>query len=387
MPEFSPRFQQDLSLVSRTETPSFAAPDRPAFTDRPQPGADHPSSPYAGEVGMPPNRVLTPADEERIRAIRKARDAAVTSLLQHDSRGLMTLPDTPVRRTPADADSMAAPTPTPAAAAAAGDTSPRLGGTVPPESGTDAPAPVRPSVVDAPVAPAGDAPRLQAQAPSAQRPDTNAGSPETDSTSSEMPEPPRPRHAYPYDAPPGPRTVSLNAQAEAAIHDVRGPVIEVGGPTVTGMPLLGDREVLPSEPIITNFEQGPGVQQVLDATAMDLPDASVGMVMINNFSIGDYFGNGASGGRAQRKLDEKAQAEWSRAADPSFRPEANLHLKVLQEVTRVTEDNGVLLFGGAHIETIDAARAMGWEVVQQAYTPASNWDRFDVVLVKRPGEA
>lgn len=168
--------------------------------------------------------------------------------------------------------------------------------------------------------------------------------------------------------------VKLTDEATTAILGVEGSIVEIGGPSKEGYDLLGNKTILTSAPIITDYHffSGEGIEQV-DGTAMPYQADTIGMFLMKN--MGET--NLAEFWRTEREhlfYRMKQQERWNAIAkgeiekliaDPTGQPRFNLHAGILKEMERTLTPAGVVLIEHIGDRGIEYARRLGFEVLDQ----------------------
>jgi SAM-dependent methyltransferase len=149
-------------------------------------------------------------------------------------------------------------------------------------------------------------------------------------------------------------------QVTQLIESLKGPIVEVAGPTLQGYEFLDTyRIALPSLPIVTNIEKefeawnplkdtfaAVSVDRVADIRNLPFEDSSLAMIMVSNLVLSSYTD----------AAHEAAMLEY----EQPLNPKENLHLFLYKEAMRTLQPGGVLLQVSPLDEDIDAIEPYGF---------------------------
>lgn len=167
----------------------------------------------------------------------------------------------------------------------------------------------------------------------------------------------------------------------AAIKNVNGPIVEVGGPTTRGFRLLQDRPMLPSRPIISNVDRHEIVDLRASATAMPFANDTVGMFLASHISRVDYSKFPGSTIEFQTMQSEMATQEYAEVLrDANYVPQHALRIGTLQEMHRTLKPGGLVLFECLADRDVEIAEHLGFAVLHQSGAQGTAGETLDCVL-------
>lgn len=186
-------------------------------------------------------------------------------------------------------------------------------------------------------------------------------------------------------------------------QELKGPIIEIGGPTELGYYLL-DGLRLESKPIITNISATPlqhspkaaqfarQVDELVDATNMKYADGSVGVFLMAAMSISsDWWvdlddATKESASEQFEKEFDSAKLEMGQIAMGVLSPDKAHYaqrVKIYQEVHRTLRKGG-LFFSDGGIEEITILKLLGFKLcafLQYRDPEAQGWQNLDYEFV------
>ncbi|HYH74608.1 MAG TPA: hypothetical protein VD735_01470 [Candidatus Saccharimonadales bacterium] len=174
--------------------------------------------------------------------------------------------------------------------------------------------------------------------------------------------------------------VQLNATTQIALEAVQGlPVVEIGGPTTRGFRMLGQKALFRQPPLITNIH-GPQADAHMNGAALALPDERIGMCLASHIGTSDYFRHPDV---LQDDIIAGAAAEYEAfIADPAYKPNYNLRLKILSEMHRVIVPGGLAVMEAIGVEDVAAMHSLGWRELQIQTVRRPTASLVDGVFIK-----
>jgi hypothetical protein len=186
-----------------------------------------------------------------------------------------------------------------------------------------------------------------------------------------------------------------NFSLESELRQLDGPYLELGGPTEEGYYHL-DNMQLSKRVLLSNVEMPDFVPQehrdsvassidlVIDGGAIDLPDASLGMVMASHIPY-ISFDRFDSDDQLNLAKDAPSRALEQGEVTPDLL-EVSLRLKMASEVYRTLQPGGVFLTDGRP-EDVEACELLGFEVMASVFDARYDEDEdpggyYRVVLQK-----
>jgi hypothetical protein len=173
--------------------------------------------------------------------------------------------------------------------------------------------------------------------------------------------------------------VEAGFDIQEIISGIKGPVLEVAGPTTKGFELLEDIR-LPSRPLITNLYRNPGnpettnkldslvLDALIDATNMPIKDKSVGVLLVSCFPWVKYGSQHGTSVASRREIGRRWKERVKTREDHQKEFEKNLgklgvsgaaaismdeRIKFYAEARRIIEPGGLLIARG--LDHIDLA--------------------------------
>lgn len=169
---------------------------------------------------------------------------------------------------------------------------------------------------------------------------------------------------------------------EERLSHMRGPIIEIGGPTELGFYFLDGVE-LPSKPVISNISRNPlpysknaakfaeEVEQIVDARSMSYEDESVGVFLMAAMSVSSDWWVGLDNKekeKAEPKFNKEfdiAKMEMGQVATGVLVPDKVVYAQRVQiylEICRTLAREG-LLFSDGSLEDIAILQRLGFKLV------------------------
>lgn len=150
-----------------------------------------------------------------------------------------------------------------------------------------------------------------------------------------------------------------------AIKDIKGPVVEIAGPTPRGYRIIDNK--LPSNPFITNSEQSEKlgyIDALVDARCLPLKLGSVGMLLVSCIPITPPEENQKTFTDITRAFAMNEYKIYPNRPYPKSDYRLNQRITIIEEASRVLEPNGLLVWLGGLEEDIDVAEQNGLNLVR-----------------------
>jgi hypothetical protein len=173
---------------------------------------------------------------------------------------------------------------------------------------------------------------------------------------------------------------------EYALTRIAGPVVEIGGPTAVGYPMIDNK--LPSRPFISNLVEENGRLKrkrdlLLNGCEMPFADNSVGVVLASSIDYIDPNNAWHPSFDVQYYYIKQAQQEYDTYAPsnpPLHRTERlNQRITMIEETARVLEIGGLLVGQFLDHRDIRVARLNGLEVMLWYGDGGKLWPQGDEI--------
>lgn len=150
---------------------------------------------------------------------------------------------------------------------------------------------------------------------------------------------------------------------DRAVENIKGPVVEIAGPTAQGYQIVGNK--IPAIPFVTNASQGfDKLDALMDARHLPFRRGTIGMLLASCVTILPREELRSQFADMNLMLAKSEYAIYPEHPYPGSTFRFNQRIPIIEEASRVLEPNGLLVWRGGTEEDIRVAEYNGLSLVR-----------------------